>query len=99
MKADERKKQILDAAIRLSEQEGYIKVSRGDIADLAGCAPSLVAHYFGTMTQLHRAIMSAAVHRENLSILAQGLSIGDSKARSAPSTLRTRAAAFIISGE
>jgi len=99
LKADDRKTQILDAAVRLSEQEGYMRVGRDDIADLAGCASSLVVHYFGTMIHLRRAIMSAAVHRENLTILAQGLSLGDSKARAAPLSLRARAAAFIVSGE
>jgi AcrR family transcriptional regulator len=94
-----RKEQLLDAALRISEQRGYMTASRDDVAAMAGCAASLVSYHFGTMPNLRRAIMSAAIDRKNLTVLAQGLAMGESKAKAAPAELRAAAVEFASRAE
>lgn len=87
----DRKAEILAAALVSARRHGYRSVSRETIAERAGCSPALVSAYFGTMKRLRRAIMSAAVARGDLPVLAQGLVAGDAKARSAPDELKRAA--------
>jgi len=87
----DRKAEILFAALVMSRTDGYRSVSRESIAALAKCSPALINSYFGTMKKLRRAIMSAAIVRRDLTVLAQGLAAGDSKARAAPDELKQAA--------
>lgn len=87
----DRKVEILDAALALARQYGYQRVTRDAIAAKADCSPAIVSKHFGTMVQLRRAIMSAAVVREDLNVIAQGLAAGDSKARAAKPEVRKAA--------
>ena len=91
MHPTDRKAEILAAALISARRHGYRSVSREAIAQKAGCSPALVSAYFGTMKRLRREIMSAAVARGDLPVLAQGLVAGDAKARSAPEELRLAA--------
>ena len=92
----DRKAEILTAALVASRSYGYRSVSRESIAALAGCSPALVSSYYGTMKKLRRAVMSAAIARRDLTVLAQGLAAGDSKARSAPDELKAEAARGLL---
>ena len=96
MHPDARKAEILAAALDTARAVGYRHVSREAIAALAGCSPGLVSSYFGTMPALRRAIMSAAIARRDLTVLAQGLAAGDSKAKAAPEELRRAAAETLV---
>jgi len=87
-----RKAQILDAAVTLSEKHGYTNITREQIATAAQCSVGLVSKHMGTMEVLRRAIVSAAIARENLHILAQALVNHHPKAMRAPLELRQRAA-------
>ncbi len=87
----DRKAEILTAALEAARTAGYRSVSREAIAQQARCSPALVSSYYGTMKRLRRAIMSAAIARGDLSVLAQGLAAGDAKARSAPDGLKQAA--------
>ena len=91
MHPSDRKAEILAAALAAARTDGYRSVSREAIAARAGCSPGLVSAYYGTMKRLRRAILSAAVARRDLVVLAQGLAAGDSKARSAPEELKQAA--------
>ena len=91
-----RKAEILSAALTVAGEVGYQRVSREAIAARADCSPGLVSAYFGTMPALRRAIMSAAIARRDLVVLAQGLAVGDSKARCAPETLKRAAVEALI---
>ena len=82
---------LLDHALTLSIEHGYSKVTRHMIAERAGCSPALIPQLFGTMPQLRRAIMSAAVARRELRVIAQGLVAGDSKAQRAPAIVQREA--------
>lgn len=89
-------RKILDAALILAREGDYRRVTRQQIADEADIPPSLISHYYPTMPQLRRAIMSAAVDREDLAVLIQGLVAGDAKAKAAPIELKRRAAEGVL---
>ncbi len=96
MQPDARKAEILAAALDTARAVGYRHVSREAISARAECSPGLVSAYFGTMPALRRAIMSAAIARRDLVVLAQGLAAGDSKAKAAPEALRRAAAEALV---
>ena len=77
------KPEVLAMAVDLAIKQGYRNVTRQQIADRARISVGTVSNYFGTMANLHRAIMSFAVSRHVLSIVAQGLADGNSKAHAA----------------
>lgn len=87
----DRKAELLDVAMILARTEGYQNVTREGIASTAKVSPALVSKYFGTMQHLRRAIMSAALDRSDLAILAQGLVANDAKARKAKPEVRKAA--------
>ena len=74
---------LMSAALRVAARKGYNVMSRADIADEAGCSPGLIPQYFGTMPQLRRKVMRAAVTRKDMTVLAQGLAAGDPHAKAA----------------
>ena len=92
----ERKAEILDHAILVARTVGFQNVTREAIAESAQCSPGLVSRYFGTMRQLRRAIMSAALVRSDLIILAQGLVAGEAKAKSAPEITKRAALEVLL---
>lgn len=53
MPADERRRQIVDAAASLFRQRRYDEVSLDDIAAIAGVTRPLITHHFGTKHQLY----------------------------------------------
>ena len=92
MKPDDRKDEILKAALVVSEIHGYDKITRAQVAQQAnGCAESLVSNYFGTMVEFRRKLMREAIATENLKIIAQGVIVKDVHALKAPLELRQRA--------
>jgi AcrR family transcriptional regulator len=89
---DDRKAQILDAAIKVAGRPGgWSKLTRDAVAREAGCAEGLPSKYFGTMVNFKRAIMRAAITSEELGVIAQGLAAGDKCAKKAPPALKARA--------
>jgi AcrR family transcriptional regulator len=96
MKPEVRKEELLDAALALAKKHGYQNVTRNQIAEKVACAPSLIHHYFNTMNQLRRAIISAAIHQKEFTVLAQGLAAKEPKALAAPIALREAAAQTLI---
>ena len=93
--AVERKQLLIDAAMPLAEQYGYDSVSRSMVAEAAGISESLVSRYW-TAPDFHAALLEAAIVRENLTVLAQGLAARHPVATSAPLELRQAAAATLI---
>jgi len=87
----DRKREILQAALAMSELYGYDHVSRDDVAEKAECSPSLIPHYFGTMANFRRAIVGEAVRTNNLTILAQALIAQDPRVRNLHPTIREAA--------
>lgn len=96
LKPDDRKVQILRAALIVaSEEGGYSGLSRQAVAAKAGCAESLVSRYFGTMVEFKRTVMRAAIQHEILPVIAQGLGMGDKHAQKADPELKRKALATL----
>lgn len=101
LQPDDRKQQILTAAIRVAARPGgWGKLTREVVAREAGCAEGLPSKYFGTMVNFKRAIMREAIRLSTLngvppamydSVIAQGLAAGDKCAKKAPPELKARA--------
>lgn len=91
LKPELRKEQILDAAMIVAERSGYLNMLRREVADEAKCGNGTVSHYFGTMTQLCRAVMRKAIEDRNLSIIAQGIAAQDRHALKAPGDIKQAA--------
>lgn len=86
-----RRETILTAAITCARMKGYQHMTREEIAAAAECSTGLVTKHLGTMIQLRRSVMRAAVKEGVLEIVAQGLASRDPHARKAPDELKTRA--------
>lgn len=92
LQPDDRKEQILSAAIKVAGRPGgWGKLTRDAVAREAQCAEGLVSKYFGTMITFRRSIMRAAIAAENLAVVAQGLAAGDTYAKKADPDLKARA--------
>ena len=95
MDPDDRRDLILDAAVDLAKERGFLNIRRDEIAIKAGVSMGLVTRYFGTMVKLKRDVMRMAIRDEVLSILAQGIAIKDVHALKAPNDLQQRAVASL----
>jgi len=93
---DARKDHILRVALVASKECGYTSVTRTVLAGKANVSMSLISHYFGTMDQLKRSIMRAAISHEIPEIVAQGLAMGDKNAQKAPAELKAQAATALV---
>lgn len=71
------KNKVLEAAVELAIEDGYQHIQRDTVAQRAGCATGTVNLYFGTMTQLKRAVMRYAIANEVDKIIMQGFASGD----------------------
>lgn len=92
-----RKDELLDTALVLARLVGYTNVQRADIAERCQCSVGTVSKYFGTMANLKRAIISAAIVREDLIVIAQGIVAGEAKAKAAKPELKRRAMEAVCS--
>lgn len=89
---DERKEQILTAALKVAGRPGgWSKLTRDAVAKEANCAEGLPSKYFGTMADFRRAVMRAAIRVEALAVIAQGIAAGDKCASKAAPELKARA--------
>lgn len=67
---------ILLAGMQLAEEKGLNNVTRQDIAEYLGIAPSLVSHYFGEMQTMREAIARQAAKANNLNVILQAMVLG-----------------------
>tara|TARA_R110000851_G_scaffold9579_3_gene35565 strand:- start:8334 stop:8642 length:309 start_codon:yes stop_codon:yes gene_type:complete len=94
---EQRKKEILRAAIRVAKAKGYMLMSRDEIALEANCANGSVNRYFGSMEVLRNAVMIKAVADYNLVIIGQGLAMRHPVARKASRQIKETVATRLIS--
>jgi AcrR family transcriptional regulator len=73
----ETRRRLLEVAIDLAEFSNMWLITRDDIAKKAGCAPSLVTHYFGNIDRLRGEIWEYAIAEKNHLIIVQGASGGN----------------------
>jgi AcrR family transcriptional regulator len=96
LRPDNRKEQILDAAVKVASRPGgWSKLTREAVAREAKCADALVSKYFGTMSTFRRTIMRAAIVQADLSVIAQGIAAGDKYAQKVDADLKSRALATL----
>lgn len=95
MAPGDRKRQLIDTALELAEATGYKNVTMEALTAAAGVSRTLYARYFTTVGQFRVDVMRAAVKRENLRVIAQGLAAQDPHAMKAPLELRERAVATL----
>ena len=91
-----RKEEILNAALTLSERLGYLHITREQVANRAECSEASVTHYFTTMFKLKRAVVRAAIQRENLAVIAQALASRSPWVKKIDPDLRMKAIKSII---
>ena len=73
----DRIEEILAVALNLAEKIGYQCVTRDGIAAAAGVSGGHVSGLFGTMKQIRRRVMRAAITQDRYRIIAQGLAVKD----------------------
>ena len=88
--AVDKRRQILDAAVRVFARQGFHATRVSDIADEAGVAYGLVYHYFSSKEQVMNELFS-----ERWSLLLSAISEADSGAAS-PRDKLGQVAAFIV---
>ena len=96
MKPTERRAEVLEAAVRAAAAHGWQRMTRDDIARVAGTSPGLVSARLGTMEQLRDLVMREAVKREVLEVVAEGVVMRHRHALKAPEDLQQRALARFV---
>ena len=89
---EERREKLLDVALSVAVKKGYLNLSRQNVAEAAKCSTGLITRRFGDMETLRREVMRAAIDREVLVVIAQGVAAKDKLAMKAPAELKARAA-------
>lgn len=92
---EELKAKVLAAAMVEAETQGFEWITRDAVAQRAQVSVGSVNNAFGTMVTLKRAVLSEAVRRGVLPIVAQGLAVNHEIARNAPPEMKEAAAALI----
>lgn len=92
---DVRKETLIVAALAVAKRDGFSNLTRASIAEEAACSTGLVTNYLGTMTALKREVMRAAVKREVVEVVAEGLAVRDKQALKAPEELKQKAIAHL----
>jgi len=90
-----RKAEMISAALLEAEENGFTNLTRRSIASRCDVAEPLINHDLGTLPQLKRTIMRAAVRQRVLKIIAEGLAIRDPHALNADPELKQKAIASI----
>ena len=89
---------ILESALHVAERDGFINLVRSTIAEHAKCSQGKVNMAFGTMTKLKRAVMRQAIHKQILSVIADGILLKMACCMKLDQELRERAINNIIHG-
>ena len=90
-KTKQTRDEILDAAMRLAQREGFAALRRDAIGAEAGVSFGLVTIRLGTMDNVRRAVMRRAVRERCLRVIAEGIAIRDKHALRAPDDLKDEA--------
>jgi AcrR family transcriptional regulator len=91
----DRKAQLLDVAVELARKNGFASLRMLHISQRAECSNATVVGYFKTMVQMKRAVMRAAISREVLPIIAEGVAMRDPAALKCPVELQRKALATL----
>lgn len=92
----DRDTRILDAAIELAKADGYQWITRAQVCAKAGVSAGTVNNAYTDMRSLKRAVLSAAVERGIIEIVAQGLADSHPIAQAAPAEIKAQVAARLM---
>lgn len=95
LSAKDRTNDILAAALRVAERDGYASLRRDAIAEEAGVTGGLVTIRLGSMEQVRRSVMRFAIKQRSMRVIAEGLAAKDRHALKAPQELREAAADWL----
>lgn len=95
MKKKDRIGHLTQAALELAERDGLDALRRDAIAAHAGVSFALVTHQLGTMPEVRRRVMRAAVQHKTLRVLADGLAARDKQALRMPDELKREVALWL----
>jgi AcrR family transcriptional regulator len=98
MTPTDRKAAILDAAVTAAKKHGFARLRLVHIAEQAECSNALVVSHYGTMAQMRRAVMRAAIKQQILSIIAEGIATRDPIACKVSDELQRKALATLTAG-
>lgn len=90
------KDNILEVAYTMAQRDGFGSLTRDGVAAEAGVAMGTINHHWIKMSALREAVMQRAVEEENLELIAQGIALGNTIAKSAPLDVRTKALATLL---
>lgn len=96
MNPDERRAEVLAAALRTAAAVGLSRMTREEIAKAAGCTPGLVSARLGTMRKIRDEVMHQAVKQEVLPVIAEGIALRHPHALKAPADLQKKAAQSLL---
>jgi len=91
MKTDERREQVLTAALKLAVGDHYRAITREQIADQAQTATGNINRVFGTMVDLRSELVAHAIEQECLPVIAQAIAVNDRAVAGVPNALKRRA--------
>jgi AcrR family transcriptional regulator len=92
----ERKKQIIEQAMKLSESIGYKNITRGMIAAKLKISGALITKYFKNTQNLKKCVLKEAIKLEKINILAQGMGNRDSLVLKLPELLKEKVIRYIV---
>lgn len=82
---------LLDIAVRLSEEKPFYSITRNQLAVEAGVAQGVVSAAFGGMEGFRQSLMYHAIDQRQLRLLASGIAAMHPVALAAPAELRQEA--------
>jgi AcrR family transcriptional regulator len=91
-----RREQLIDAAIKISKEIGYNKLTRDKVMKEVGITVSLLSYYFPRMSDLKNAVMDAAVERGIVEVIAQGITLNDPRALTINPQTKLQVIAFMM---
>ena len=86
-----RRREILDAAVEIASESGYLKLTHPLVAGRVEVSPSLIRKYYEDKSKLREAVMTEAVRLGIPEIVLQGLAAKDPIAHAAPMILKAAA--------
>ncbi len=82
---------IMRSALILAARHGIAATSRNSIAEHAECSSGSVSFHYGNDRELKRAIVRAAIDRENLAVIGWAIAERHAAVQSIDAELRARA--------
>lgn len=87
---------ILIAAVKEAQRVGFRNVTREALAELTGKSPASITYHWGSVPELHEAIVSYAIETRSLRIIAQALAEKHAKALKLSAQLKHKAVQSIV---